>query len=435
MKTKKFRNMLSLFFSLLIVTTSTISFTVSAESDELTNGELLEQAYEKTLREEKLSENIISAQDKVIINNQTESKKEYNKLIADVYNKGINKYNDYYAGSYMDDNGELVVKVTENSSEIVDEIESVTDNENINIKTANFSYNELNEINDLISKKMLQKSDNSTLLSEKEKEIIEFISSTRISQEQNKVIVAIKEISNDKIAAFKKYITASTAVTFEQGYDNANSATGMHLGRKILVGDGCYSIGCRAEALKDGKLVRGFITAGHNNRVHDKVYYFVGSVPVEIGKVIARRFRGFVDAAFVQVTNSDYVTTRRVYVSNGDLLRDGCSASPAEGEYVIKCGYASLKRLGKVLSTNHTVYFTKSGVTLSRLYLTTYRTALGDSGGIVYTYDDKVTAGITIGYSLDPKYVDDDGLYTRSYYVDQYYLFSQWGGLTDIFLY
>lgn len=79
------------------------------------------------------------------------SNKQYVQLIksfTDVNNVIV--YPDYYAGAFLNEDGYLVVAVTELSENIVSEIRRVTGNNNILIEEKNYSYNYLLKLQDEI---------------------------------------------------------------------------------------------------------------------------------------------------------------------------------------------------------------------------------------------------------------------------------------------
>lgn len=84
-------------------------------------------------------------------------------------------------------------------------------------------------------------------------------------------------------------------------------------------------------------------------------------------------------------------------------------------------------------STSCTTTYSDIGVTLKNLYKASYKTKMGDSGGVVYHNAERTFAGIQSGVQNNSK--DANGYYNVCFYVDEAYVFSNWGGLNNIFLY
>lgn len=441
MKRKKFKKIISIAI-LIVLLILALCLPVYAEETKTTNGELLEDVYNEMMKnesEEFLYENDNSEIDKTTMENEKNSKIQYEKLITNIYNDDTKKYDDSYAGSYINDEGELVVKLIKSSNVDESKVRSVTENEKLILESAKYTYNELIEMNDLISSKMYQNSINDVSLTDNEKNILSLITSVGISQSQNRIIVSIKDLSEKNIQDFKKYILDSDAIIFQKGYDNNATSTTMFLGNKIVIDGKGFSIGCRAWATINDVTYYGFMTAGHNIKAYDEVKYCVGEKEYSIGKVYARKSYGTNDSAFVRITNNNFNLSNKIRNQNGVSIKTYVTSSPVEGGYVYKNGYAGGLKMGKITQTSKTVTYSNvlnsagNPTTYTNLYEANYKTKMGDSGGPVFNKDDYDIAGIQSGVGGSP---DSDGYYNCSYFGNQEYIFcTSWGGLTDAFVY
>lgn len=423
---KSIKNIVAIFILLITISTTypvAATSTVKSNSD---NATLLE-----TICESKVTDNSIKNNTETsFLSRQNISKQENTKLLSNMAKKDYSSLKTHFAGSYIDNCGDLVVQVTEKNNNTLAQVKEITNNDKIEVNEVHFSYEELCNIYEQLNDKLTNKNNNAII-----KNICDNIQSIVISQQNNAIIIQVKNLSNNFSEQFKEYICASNAIQFKKGNGSiVSSSTNMFLGNKIRIGNvGYYSIGCRASAKKNGKLIKGFLTAGHKVSLGDKVYYCVSSTKeVLIGKIVAKKTSGNVDCSFVQVTNANYLVNRRIKNSDGIIIRNDVSATPTEGEVVYKCGYAGRVTSGKNIGTKSTVTYSDCNITLHNLIMANYKTRMGDSGGTVYTLYDKVFAGIQSGVYGSK---NSNNYYSTSYFVDQDYIFTNWGGLTELFLY
>ena len=310
---------------------------------------------------------------------------------------------DNYAGSYLDNEGNMVVVLDKDESgnkKLESKIEKI-DSE-IEVKKAEYNCKELEaakEQYDIKMDKLLAKSE----LTEDEKNICENIVGCGISLENNRVTVYMKNTDKNNITLFKKYVMNNDIIEFVQNVDeNEDSATKLKLGRAIYKyeytsGNTVYStrcsIGLKAYTIdSNGKKRYGFVTCGHGLAKGDTIY-IDGLCKTKIGKVIKRKYSGKVDASFVEVTNSNYTPSRVVYYSNSSgSTSDGKTISTNylyvwyTGFTVYKAGSTTYLTSGTLTSYNYST--TIGNVAFKDMYEAKIKVKGGDSGGIMYTKND-----------------------------------------------
>jgi len=108
------------------------------------------------------------------------------------------KYPDYYAGSYINSDNELVVLVTETSSDKYDSLKKAAKSEKLMIKDAKFSYKQLNKIMDDINKYMVahQKSTD---------ELFSAFGIATLYDDKNCIIVKMKDLNDERLERWKNW--------------------------------------------------------------------------------------------------------------------------------------------------------------------------------------------------------------------------------------
>lgn len=309
-------------------------------------------------------------------------------------------YPDYYAGSYTDTDGNFVVYTTEEEDSIsprkkqiahenvLEEVEGALDNDNFILKEAEYSYNELNDVMDKLNEYKLSR-DNA---------ISNNFNTYWLSDEDNCVYVELDDYSIGSIKEFKENVCSSNSIKFLHSMDEFEKEKNINAGREISCNGAGGSVGYRAK--RDGKT--GFITAGHMGSKGNAIK--IGGTTV--GKITARKESGSVDAAFVQVTNSDYTP---VNILNGTSNKLSTTISePGVGTVINKLGMKTGATTGKVISKNATI--TLDGITHTNLTSASYSSDHGDSGGTVYSYISSTNTRLTLGIHCGRK----DG---KAYYI------------------
>ena len=299
-------------------------------------------------------------------------------------------YPDYYAGAYLDDDGELVVLMTEEKAVLENQelVISKTGNQNIITKTAKYSYRHLTDVMNTINTYMEDKTGDKALLAS--------VKTWGLYDDKNCVTVTLQGLTDEKIELFRKEIVDSPAINFEESNGGIELTQTLKPGQRIRSSIGSESIGYRCfRLLSNGTKQYGFVTAAHGAPINSPIYY--GTSSSKIGVVTARQFSGSVDASFVHITNENFDISNSID-GTADTLYPGGSL-PAVGTYVHKRGYVTGTTSGKVLSTNVSGQDLQTGVTITNLTRTNMKCDHGDSGGIVFSYSGNYTyiAGIVHG--------------------------------------
>jgi len=350
------------------------NLTVHAESHLSSNAEMLKEKCQKDNTVEKLKE------DEELIENRAESKDNYKKVIKKI-KKANDTYNSHYAGSYLNKDQELVVLTCGDDKSLKESIENTCGEDEVIFKKAKYSYNELNDAYDEITNYMNK---------------VDFISAVYVDDTNNIVVVRLNEYSLKNIKKTKNEVKNSKLLKFEKSGDIEESAAKtVYPGQKICIGDYLFSMGFRAYYETKNGVVKGFVTAGHNTKVGDKVYYVTSNNnTVPIGTVKYRKFSGKVDASFVALSGDNQASNKVYYNSekntnkaSGVNLCKDCLLLPEVGDTVYKAGATTYLTKGTIESTKFTANFNDMGITIKNLILTTCVAGKGDSGGILYEND------------------------------------------------
>lgn len=422
----------------LVLSSSNMSFARTNNQKKLyvDGGKTLQAKIEENHRKEKEYIDKYVEEEKEVI-------KTYNNLMQSVYNKKTEEYDESYAGSYVNNKGDLVIQVSD--SDDMHQYNDIKKNskQRVSIKKAKHSYNELEDVYSGISKKIEKKNSNKN-------SILNSISGVEISEEDNKVKVYLEDCSESSISEFKANISNAECIEFEEEEVFVpTAAKSVYSGQKILIGDGYYSMGVRAYYLNSsGKEVKGFLTAGHNVKKGQTVYVCTSSGTFQkVGTVAYAKVGGKVDAAFVKLTNQDYSISKKVYYK---AAKDCASASGITldtdswwydipvGSTVYKAGYKGYCTKGTVKSKKNTISYDLNDdgvidVTISNMIKATYKTRMGDSGGIVYA-TDKSPVGIQSGVA-NSSYDASTGYYSISYCSNIDNILSLNWGSDELYLY
>lgn len=359
-----------------------------------------------------------------VMGNEEESNQIYSKMMSNM--EDAEEYPDCYAGAYIDDAGELVVLVTDLSSETEKEIEKIAENDDFKLETVDVSYNDLLEIQAYITDYYENNYQNSAI--EGVNELLDSYVEIWIDDMENRVVVNIEDLTDEKVATFKEYITDDENVVLENSDTIEYDATAWKLGRAIYrykstsgstVYSSKYSTGFRCKYLvSSGIYYYGFVTSAHGGNTVGKVIYANGACSTSLGKIVARKYSGSVDAAFVRLTNSNYSISNQVLYKNssgdtgGKTLNTSYHMEYATvGSTIYKSGAATYLTSGEVISSSCSI--TVDGTTFTHIIKTDYKSAGGDSGGVVYVkYNDKYWAvGIheshsnNYSYAVSAKYI------------------------------
>ena len=310
-------------------------------------------------------------------------------------------YVDYYGGSYINEEGKLVVQLCDATKIQQQSIEEAAGDTVIFEEVEN-SYesltSEIEKSSALLTE--LEEQNVAGELSGDLKKLADSMVGMCTNVKENINTVYMTDISEEMQTAYMKYF-GDSHVMFEQSEQAETTAVTISPGAKIGVNDVYLSLGTRMEYDRNnGNTVRGFITAGHGTKAYGDLVYFVkaNGTYVEIGKVIKRQFSGSVDMSFVQMTNSNYDVSRYTkYINASGATGESykmCTTcayadKPSIGQTIYKSGATTYLTSSQIASTNYTVTYSKEGVTLTNMILSTTRFCdFGDSGSSVFTKEN-----------------------------------------------
>ncbi|ABX42574.1 chymotrypsin family serine protease [Lachnoclostridium phytofermentans] len=356
----------------------------------MTNGEKLESLIQT-------NNEPMAVADKNKIEKESKSNKVYKQIVDKVFDKGLKKtsktYDSSYGGAYINENGELVVLVTESGKDFVKSLNLEGDNDVLVCK-ATYSYNNLVDLKEAIESQYkkqyvdVAKANTKTPLNE----MLTSMREIYIDEVRNAVVVCMMNLSEEKMKAFKTSIINNAAIIFEESGELREEATTLYTGQEIQINNGgtyyLYSIGFRAWKSTSSGTIYGFVTAGHGNAVSDNVYDTSSNL---IGYVESRQYSGSIDASFIKITK-DYSVSNTIKYSDSSGTTSGANTitgsyyitSLATGSTVYKCGRTTYLTSGTVKSSSDS--WTINGTTFTDLLKCDYNSDGGDSGGVVYTY-------------------------------------------------
>lgn len=311
---------------------------------------------------------------------------------------------DFYAGRFLDENGRLVLMYTEiPSDKIIDDAI---------YQKADYSYKYLEKVNKEITERYLEAYADDLFSSKHEKEILDSVTGFGIFDKNNKIIIDVDKLDERKILVIKKYLGDYDCVSFRDKEPMKNTSATWNAGRKIKDGSGNFSTGFRAYWIDlSGSRHNGFVTAGHATSVGSYIYNNSGTL---IGQCLKNQNGGNTDAAFVEITNSNYSMSNQVYYSDSLGNTGGVSLDVSNvvttftvGQTIYKAGYSTYLTSGEIYSTNYTGTF--EGTVCSDLISTAAYSDFGDSGGVSYVYSGgsyKIAGILKAKTTLDKLFVE-----------------------------
>lgn len=309
-------------------------------------------------------------------------------------------YKENISGIYCGEDEGIVVLTTDNDLTTVEnEVDSLVSTDAVKIEHAEFSYNELLALQSAIQEQVN--------MSQNEDDLWAKIADVSVDDKSNKVIVAVKDLSeNDKVILLQN-IENPNMISFVES-ENELTATDLKPGARIMsptvdsqgnAAIRCYSIGCRAWRVNsDGTYQYGFITAGHDNKNGDKFYYGSTAESNYIGKVVVCSKMGYWDFAFVALENrAKYRLSNSISYSQYTLSSGKYLSSVMEGQICAFAGaYSGQLLFGRVV-TDETAYMafasaydSSKKIVVGRLVSAKmgYDVKNGDSGGLLFAVID-----------------------------------------------
>lgn len=308
------------------------------------------------------------------------------------------KYPTYYGGMYIsEDSKYLVVQIVKknipiNNNDEYDFYKSfITFDSRIKVEYVDFSYNELNEINNDISNYMVEKKDKN-------------VEGTYIDVMGNAVNVELndnsefkkQELLNNTIKKKNEYYQNKTVeqkkipVKIVKGNKSSLLET-IYSGQKFNTGDAYCSMGFRAKF--GGK--NGYITAGHCLNKNNQPSHGI------IKKLIFSN-NGYYDYGFVE-TNYNFNVSNALKYQSGEITSLGVqnySPSIIVNMEIAKSGYATGYTRGKVTGLNQTykASYNNNTYTLKGMVKSNLTAKSGDSGGVVFIpKTDREGGSVAIG--------------------------------------
>lgn len=278
----------------------------------------------------------------------------------------VNKYPNYIGGLYIDDQDDNIViqivrKNIPSATKSMNEYNLYSDilsiDKNAKIKYVDYSYNEISEVIEFLADYYSNNYENG------------YIDGYYDDIMNNRVVVELKNYSEEVIDNFKKNVTDSPLIHFTSSRNITDYITTYSPGQGILP-LGC-SIGFRA---KLGSAI-GFVTAGHCvSEVNQTVPTF--------GVVKKRRLSGNIDASWIDLDPLYSIGTAIKYHPQ-DGLPWSLDNTPVKnfvvGQLYGKSGVSSQYTYGKITSLSASGANGITGLVDSTIYAKE-----GDSGGIVF---------------------------------------------------
>lgn len=312
--------------------------------------------------------------------------KQDNRQIKSIESETDLKYPDYYGGSYLNENGELVILLKETSNLIRTNLRTIADNQSLQFESATYSYEELNQMVNQISE--YKKANNDRLA--------EAIDAWALNDKENTIEVYIKNLDDDLISLFKSNVNNSTSFIFkdagtgfaytscqeekENETSSVLSTLVMRPGMGISGSNGrTYSIGFPVYRDINSGRQYGFVTAAHYLNVGNTIYN--GTTSNAIGTVRLNKLGGPYDVSFVSLnsnTNCSNTISKTAYSlipSNEEI------DYPVYGKLVYLNASNHTNASGYINSTNFSL--TTSLASHTGLIKASYTSSTSDSGGLV----------------------------------------------------
>ncbi len=388
------RKMIAVILCIICIFGS-MSHNVSAQIKQ-SNGQKLKEMYKNGNEKLKISKQKEKKQYKL----NKDYKKIEDKMILKKGTDSTCEYEDFYGGSYIDKNDNLVVCITDN--EIKDEIDDIATDFDTDYQIVENSYNELADVQIELGDIYTDLYDKFSYDSEK-MEFLKSIVGIGINEESNKVEVDIYNLDNEKRNLYETLFGNFECVELVNCQDTFKESSTHRPGRALYVVSKAsdstdlttkrVSMGYRAlYNSPSGKTIYGFTTCGHvvKDAVGGKIYTS-SSCSVAIGIRYSYAYHDSVDASFIKlISGFDIGTSVRYSDSSGSTTgADSIAAyrymeSVAKGSIVYKVGSTTYKTSAEVTSTNYSITF--NGVKFTNQTKTEYFCDSGDSGGMVYMY-------------------------------------------------
>lgn len=279
-------------------------------------------------------------------------------------------YPNYYGGMFIKD-GRLSIFVKGDVSENKGILMKGIGSSNVTFISCLYSYSELKGVLEHIYNGLVSN-----------KKVLDNFVVAKLDDFNNRVVVGLKDCSQDKIMEFKNSIADFPSIVYELGIEGAKEES-------LEAGDLVYSYGTSglipATMGYRAKLMSqvGWVTAAHAFTLGDYVY---NNSATKIGQCESSSYGWMIDAAFCVSTNSSYNPVSYDPTTSGEIVA-GMSVRLRGGKT-----YTS-----GVITNSSTVCTTASGVILNDVAFGSYSSVGGDSGSSLISTDGRII-GIHHGY-------------------------------------
>ena len=321
-----------------------------------------------------------SPSEETILANQERANEAYNTMLeafaqspATYSSSNASVYPDAYAGSYLDENGNLVVMLTENVPHQRQLICQAAGSSQITFQSASYA---MNDLEGSINQWRYEKEHGAST-------VLEDCVTAMLLDEDNRVEIGIVDMTPAKIQQFREEVFDAPWLVFANASGPVAQDSTIMAGGAVKLGGYTYSAGFPCKRSAGGTTQYGFVSAAHGT--YEGVT--VSSSGTVIGRITKWKYSGNTDASFIQITNSDWSASYMVQCSSLTLQK--VFSNPAVNTTVFKCGAATGQSAGTVKSTNLT-FTTTQNIVLSNMTTATYSRAGGDSGGIVYNAANQI---------------------------------------------
>lgn len=154
--------------------------------------------------------------------NESQSITQYQLLMTELKHQKLGNemtldYPDYYAGAYIQEDGKLVVLLTEVSKTHSDSICSLIRSSDVIFKTASVSYNDLVSHRDDIIQTYESLKNNSleNRIADDLSTLLDSFIGIGIEEQNNRIVVTLTDTSAENIDSFRKYLSSYEHIFFE----------------------------------------------------------------------------------------------------------------------------------------------------------------------------------------------------------------------------
>ena len=154
--------------------------------------------------------------------NESQSITQYQLLMTELKHQKLGNemtldYPDYYAGAYIQEDGKLVVLLTEVSKTHSDSICSLIRSSDVIFKTASVPYNDLVSHRDDIIQTYERLKNNSleNCIADDLSTLLDSFIGIGIEERNNRIVVTLTDTSAENIDSFRKYLSSYEHIFFE----------------------------------------------------------------------------------------------------------------------------------------------------------------------------------------------------------------------------